>query len=174
MLKSRNKAFLEAVENEFRAQIELGTRYISFDHIDSHVHTHAITPIFKIAVKLANEYRIPFIRTQYEKPYLTPRVNKLFTIKYPINLIKVILLNLFTRINAKNIIAPLKTNNNIIGVGYTGMMNGETIGYGIKAAKEGIIEIIIHPEPESEESRIVLRDKTAITNYAYLSDRDER
>ncbi|MDR1911508.1 MAG: ChbG/HpnK family deacetylase, partial [Helicobacteraceae bacterium] len=29
MLKSRNKAFLEAVENEFRAQIELGTRYIS-------------------------------------------------------------------------------------------------------------------------------------------------
>ena len=70
MLKSLDKKFLNQVEKEFRAQIEKIQALTKVDHIDSHVHTHAIPNIFKLTVKLAKEYNIPCIRTQHEKPYL--------------------------------------------------------------------------------------------------------
>ena len=141
--------FLRAVEDEFRAQIEYGQRFFAFDHLDSHVHTHAVPRIFSIAVKLANEYHIPFIRTQYESFYFVPRFKQYLTIKYPINLIKLCLLNILTIFNRKRL-AQTRTNNSVIGVGYTGMMNAETIKYGVRAAGE-ICECIIHPEPNNNE-----------------------
>ena len=131
LLNQNNKQFLEQVENEFRAQIELAKKYIVINHIDSHVHTHAIPPIFNITCKLAKEYNISFVRTQYEKPYLVS--NKCINPKYFINLLKIMLLGYFTKINKKTIKKyMLKTNDYVIGVGYTGMMNKNTILSGIK------------------------------------------
>ncbi|MDR2639518.1 MAG: ChbG/HpnK family deacetylase [Helicobacteraceae bacterium] len=178
LLRSGGKSFQKAVEAEFRAQIELAKSVCRVDHIDSHVHTHAIPPIFKIAAKLANEYQIPFIRTQYESAYITPRINKIFTVKYPVNLVKIALLNLFTKINAKHIPKPLKTNDAVIGVGYTGMMDVDTIKYGVRAAKEGVIEIIAHPDLNSSELDMILdasvKDYAPITSYARLRLEYER
>ena len=42
MLMSNDPKFLEQVEFEFRTQIETVMNYTKVDHIDSHVHTHAI------------------------------------------------------------------------------------------------------------------------------------
>ncbi len=148
ILKSYNKEFLKQVEQEFRAQIEKIKSKTNVDHIDSHVHTHAIPNIFKIVVKLAKEYNIPYVRTQFEHPYLIPSIKKHLTIAYPINLIKIILLNTFTLINKpllkKN---NLKTNDYLIGVGYTSMMDDKTIFYGLKALikKNCLAEALIHP-----------------------------
>ena len=69
ILKSNNKEFLKQTEKEFRAQIEKVLKFAKPDHIDSHVHTHAIPNLFKIAVRLEKEYEIPFIRTQHEEMY---------------------------------------------------------------------------------------------------------
>ena len=66
MLMSNDPKFLEQVEFEFRTQIETVMNYTKVDHIDSHVHTHAIPNIFKIVARLAKEYNIPYIRTQHE------------------------------------------------------------------------------------------------------------
>lgn len=55
-------------------------------HIDSHVHTHSIPRIFELVCKLAQEYGIKQIRTQYEQPYIIPDVFRHLTLKYPINL----------------------------------------------------------------------------------------
>ncbi len=148
ILKSFNNEFLKQVEQEFRAQIEKIISRTKVDHIDSHVHTHAIPNIFKIVVKLAKEYNIPYIRTQFEHPYLIPSIKKHLTIAYPINLIKIILLNTFTMINF-NLVKEnnLKTNNYLIGVGYTGMMDDKSIAYGLKSLKniDCIAEALIHP-----------------------------
>ena len=50
---------------------------------------------FEIVCRLANEYGIKQVRTQFEKPYLVPDLHKHLNLKYPVNLIKVALLDTF-------------------------------------------------------------------------------
>lgn len=100
ILMQYNKEVQKQIENEFRAQIEKAIQNgVKINRLDSHVHTHAIPEIFKIACKLAKEYNIEYIRTQFEKPYFV--YPECFSIKFAINLIKVALLNIFTLINRR-------------------------------------------------------------------------
>lgn len=149
LLKSvYSEIFLKQVEKEFRAQIEKAIAQTAITHIDSHVHTHSIPRIFEIVCKLAKEYGIKQIRTQHEKPYIIPDVFKHLNLKYPINLIKLVLLNIFTLINENTAIKyRLKTNDYLLGVTYTSMMNSLAISYGLMAIKEDNItaEALIHP-----------------------------
>ena len=151
LLKSLNikdKVFMEQLEKEFRAQIEEIMNVTEVTHIDSHVHTHSIPRIFELVCKLAQEYRIKQIRTQYEQPYIIPDVFRHLTLKYPINLIKVALLNFFTLINESNVQKyELNTNDYLIGVTYTSMMNSLAISYGLMAIKydKFTAEALIHP-----------------------------
>lgn len=150
LAKSNNKTFLEQVEIEFRAQIEKILGYLKPAHIDSHVHTHAIPEIFAITCKLADEYGIPYVRTQFERPYLTPSIEKHINLKYPVNQIKVALLDTFTMKNRKTLAQykNLKTNDFLVGVSYTGMMNNSTVESGLRALKSEeniLVESLIHP-----------------------------
>lgn len=151
LLKSLNfkdKIFIEQLEKEFRAQIEAVMNVTEITHIDSHVHTHSIPRIFELVCRLAQEYGIKQIRTQYEQPYIIPDVFKHLTLKYPINLIKVALLNFFTLINEGNVQKyELRTNDYLIGVTYTSMMNSLAISYGLMAIKydKFTAEALIHP-----------------------------
>lgn len=147
LVKNQNKKeFLNQIEDEFRAQIEKCLKYVEkVDHIDSHVHTHAIPTIFDITCKLAKEYNIKYIRTQYEKTYIIP--SKFLNSKFFINLIKIRLLQHYTNRNKKTVeFYGLNTNDCIIGIGYTGMMDAEAILEGLKAAENSqITEALIHP-----------------------------
>ena len=142
-----DKKLLKQIEEEFRAQIEKALGCVKIDHLDSHVHTHGIPSIFKIVCKLAKEYDIPYVRTQFEVPYFVPGVKL-----EPVNLVKVLLLNFFTLQNrhvAKKF--NLKTNNNLIGVGYTAMMSTDTVKCGLMTVKgfggrkETVAEALFHP-----------------------------
>ena len=143
LLKSQDKNFLLQVEKEFRAQIEKCLKDFTPTHLDSHVHVHSIPEIFKIVAKLAVEYNIKQVRTQAEIPYFTKED------KYnPINFVKVLLLNYFS-IQNKVLIKKnnLQTNDYLIGVGYTGMMNSNTLVEGLrKIKKDCVVEALIHPE----------------------------
>lgn len=147
IINSYKKSFLEEIEAEFRAQIEKIQKSTSIDHLDSHVHVHAIPEIFKITCKLANEYNIPFVRTQFEKMYFVPSLKKHLNFSYPINIIKILLLNTFTLMNKKTLRQyKLKSNDYIIGVGYTGMMDSQTIEYGLKNTNDNsVTEALLHP-----------------------------
>ena len=79
---STNPELLDQIENEFRAQIDKIKESTTIDHVDSHVHTHAIPEIFKITCRLAEEYNIDFIRTQFEELYFIPRFEKHLNFKY--------------------------------------------------------------------------------------------
>lgn len=146
MRKSKNKKFLKQVEDEFRAQIIKVAKFTKIDHINSHGHTHAIPEIFKITVKLAKEFGIKQIRTQCEEFYTVPNTLKHLTIKYPINLLKIALLKHFTKTNKQNL-DGINTNDYIIGIGYTGMMDVSTIECGLKTIEmnDVTVEAIIHP-----------------------------
>lgn len=146
----KNKVFLEQVESEFRAQIErVKSKGIEISHLDSHVHTHSIPPIFDIVCKLAKEYGISQVRTQFEHPYIIPDVFVHLNKKYFVNLIKIALLDFFTIINRAAIKKyGLNTNDYIIGVGYTGMMSSLTVAYGLITLKNKqniTAEALIHP-----------------------------
>lgn len=147
IINSNRKDFLEQVEAEFRAQIEKVKKFAEIDHIDSHVHTHAIPAIFRLTCKLAKEYKIPFIRTQFEDMYFVPVFKKHLTLKYPPNILKILLLNYFTNQNKVTIKEfGLRTNDYQIGVGYTGMMDSKTIEYGlINLPDNCTTEALIHP-----------------------------
>ena len=150
--KSKNSKFLRAVENEFRAQIERILPYHNISHIDSHMHTHAIPEIFNITIKLAEEYKIKYIRSQKEIPYFV--FSKALCPKFSLNIIKNILLNSYTNINIKTLKETnTYTNNNFIGVLYTGMMDEKTILQGLKKIKEdnSITEIIFHPTVDTSK-----------------------
>jgi len=147
---SKKNIFLKQIEDEFRAQIEkIRNTGIKITHIDSHVHTHSIPEIFKIVCKLANEYNITQIRTQFEKPYIVPEITIHLNKAYFINIIKIILLDSFTIINkpvAKKY--HLSTNDYLLGVGYTSMMTSLTVAYGLEALKDKndiTAEALIHP-----------------------------
>ena len=147
---TKNKAFSEQIETEFRAQIEKVQKSgIEITHIDSHVHTHAIPPIFDIAAKLAKEYGIKQIRMQFERPYFIPDPLIFFNNKYYINLVKIALLDTFTLINKSKLDQyELNTNDYLIGVGYTSMMTPLAVSCGISAIKEQddlTVETLIHP-----------------------------
>lgn len=155
ILKQHDTDVLDQIEIEFKAQIEKIKNDIEPDHLDSHVHTHAIPSIFELTCKLAKEYNIPFVRTQFEELYFVPRFEKHLNFKYPINLIKIALLQFFTLNNRHTIDKyGLKTNDFILGVGYTGMMDSDTVEYGLKSLKESCIaEALIHPKKYNNSTK---------------------
>lgn len=146
---SNNQNFLQETEKEFRLQIEKVLKFTKVDHLDSHVHTHGIPKIFELTCKLAKEYGIQQVRTQYEKFYLVPDISKHLNLKYPPNILKILLLSHFTFHSNRTLIKQygLKTNDYIIGVGYTGLMDDRTIFEGLSAIMEDnvIVEALIHP-----------------------------
>lgn len=154
ILLSFNKTFLNEVEDEFRAQIEKTINEFQAinlypERLDSHVHTHAIPNIFKITKKLAQEYKIPYIRLQNERIYKSQGRHP-----KPINLIKILLLKFFTYFNKKELLnTNINFNNFIVGVGFTGEMTKNTIEDGINSAPYGTVEVLIHAEKNSNNNR---------------------
>jgi len=147
---SKNKDFIVQLEKEFCAQIDIiRGAGVKITHIDSHVHTHAIPPIFELVCKIAKKYDITQIRTQHEHLYTVPDIMLYLNRMYPLNLIKIALLNYFTSKNKKLIIKnELHTNDYLIGVGFTSMMSSLTVASGLAALKnkENIVaEALIHP-----------------------------
>ncbi len=148
-----NRKLLKQIEDEFRAQIEKITADTEIDHINSHVHTHGIPYIFNLVVKLALEYKIKYVRLQYERPYFV--LNKILSLKYPVNLVKLGLLNTFSIINKATVNSlnskskKIWLNDYLVGVNYTGYMDESTILGGLNGlkniAKNKTVEIIVHP-----------------------------
>lgn len=176
MLMSNDPKFLEQVEFEFRTQIETVINYTKVDHIDSHVHTHAIPNIFKIVARLAKEYNIPYIRTQHEEIYFVPSLKKHCNFKYPPNILKILLLNYFT---SKNLPVAkeygLLTNDFLIGVGYTGLMDNLTIEYGLKALEgDCVAEALIHPCHYATSNKNQHYTEFLITQNKELKDKISR
>lgn len=155
LLLSANKNFMKEVEQEFRSQIEkllAGAKEKNFkiDHVNSHVHFHGIPAIFDLTCRLTKEYGIECVRTQYENFYFLP-LKKIFSMGIKnafLNLIKNLILKLFTVINRKTLKKyNLKTNDNFIGLLTTGFMDEQSILDALRAVKTGSgpVEILVHP-----------------------------
>lgn len=169
--------FFPQLEREFRRQIETIMAKTPVTHIDSHVHVHSIPKIFNLVCRLAKEYGIKQVRTQFEKPYIIPDLQKHLTLKYPINLIKVALLNFFTIFNEATIHKyELQTNDYIVGVTYTSMMDALTVAYGVMAIKYDnvTVEALIHPCRYEDGTINNHFDEFMLTKNKKLKDKIEK
>jgi len=173
LYNSNNKKLLSQIEQEFRAQIEKIIADTEIDHINSHVHIHAIPSIFNLTLKLALEYKIKNIRVQYEKPYFVPKFNKILTPRYPVNLIKLELLNTLSITN-KNTVLKLNSNSKkinindyLIGVNFTGNMDRDTILAGLSSLQNienKTVEILVHPKYLTcDEYKLNYKELLAVT-----------
>ena len=121
------------IEREIRAQIE---RYLSFDlsltHVDTHQHIIIIPIIYKIILKLAKEYNIPFVRFPFESYKASL---KAFTLQ------NFLIMNsiLYGNIPAYNKIKYFS------GVSITGKWDKIEIINFLDNLKEGITELMCHP-----------------------------
>ena len=147
-IKSCNKNFLKEVEFEFRTQIETIMNYTKVDHIDSNKHIHSIPALFEITARLAKEYNIEYVRNTYEELYFSSGLKKYLNINFPINISKLIILNLYS-IKNQTVLKEynLKSNNNILGICYSNIMDNSTIESGLEMLEDDnyIIETIINP-----------------------------
>ena len=85
---------LKEIEKEFQAQIEKISTFVKPTHIDSANYIHAIPEIFEIVCKLAQKYDIPYVRSHFEEFYIVPDLKSNLNIRYPLNILKLILLYL--------------------------------------------------------------------------------
>ena len=144
----KEQDFLAEVEREFRRQIEKVMSKAPVTHIDSHNHVHAIPKIFDLVCRLAKEYGIKHVRTHFEKLYIVPDVQKHISLKYFINLAKVLFFELLTIYNESIVHKyELKTNDYLIGLIYDTKIDSLTVSYGVMSInlKNVIVEAFIHP-----------------------------
>ena len=144
----KEKDFMPQLEREFRRQIEKIMSKTKVTHIDSHQHIHSIPPIFDLVCRLAKEYGIKQVRTHFEKLYFVPEISRHFKRRYWINFFKTCLLGLFTVFNEATLQKyELKTNDYIIGLLYSSLIDALAISYGVMAIKynKTTVEAIVHP-----------------------------
>lgn len=180
LIKSYNPketTFMEDLEREFRLQIEKIMSKTSVTHIDSHHYIHAIPKIFDLVCKLAKEYGIKQVRTHFERLYIIPDINKHLNPIYFSNIIKNLVLGFFTLFNENSVYKyELKTNDYVIGILYSSIMDALALSYGMIALKNDniTVEAFIHPS-RYEDGTINNRfDEFLITKNQKLKDKIEK
>lgn len=131
---------LATVEAEWRAQIERALDAgISPSHLDGHKHVHLLPPLFDLTVRLAQRYRIPFVRVPREAPSLRAvRRVAAWTV----------LSTLSHRALRRLSGTGLRTADHFVGFSESGGMSPARLVAAIQSARPGVTEIMVHPAQE--------------------------
>ena len=116
---------------ELRAQIErIISVGISPTHLDSHKHTHIVPGVFKVVIRLAQEFQIPFVRLPLDR---TARFGN-----FPCGLAD----PLYRRMGDRR---GVRMTDHFIGFRLTGTLNEQSFAAALGAIKEGTTEFMCHP-----------------------------
>lgn len=134
------KNFIKQIEKEFCAQIaKVVSTGIIVDHINSQHHVHMIPKIFPVVIKIAQEYKIKFIRIPNERFFFAPFFPEFISPFIDTNFIKFILMKTFSvgKIN--------KSSSMFYGLLYTTKMNQKILKRILSKVEVGVTEIFLHP-----------------------------
>jgi len=133
--KSLSKKYLLKIEKEVRAQIErILNQDLEIYQINSEKHSHFFPVIFKLMLKLSDEYNIKYIRFIRE-----------FNLKFKIQGLKANLLSIFSLKNKRMLNNfSTKTSDYFMGIIYTGNFNKSTLFKIIQKIKCGWTEMMVH------------------------------
>lgn len=123
------------VEAELRRQIErLLAGGLHLVHVNSHQHLHVLPRVFAVVLRLAEEYRIPFVRIPSE-PAL--RVSG--------RSVELAVLNGVGRRARRRLPGTLKTADRTVGVMDAGRLTPERLETVLADVGEGVSELVCHP-----------------------------
>ena len=115
-------------------------------HLDSHEHIHMFPPVLKVAVTLAHEFDIPYIRLPREVPAV---IRKRFSVR---DLLRLAGLKAFTPGAERTISrAQVKCNAAFLGHFHSGRIDDDILCFMMKNLAEGVNELAVHPGVMSRE-----------------------
>ncbi len=123
------------VEIEWRTQIRrMQSAGILISHADSHQHFHAFPFAFSIALRLCEEFKIPFLRMPHEQRSQSIRGASSLAI--------------WSSLAAARFIAPaskIRHNDHFLGFERAGNYDLESLVEDVKSLREGVTELALHP-----------------------------
>ena len=126
-----------AIHAEWRGQLERARAAgLPLSHLDGHKHVHLLPPLLPVAVALAKEYGVPYVRTP------TAPLSGGFLRRAPAALV---LSGLGQRARRLVRAAGLATCDHFVGFAQSGALTSEHLLTAIAAARPGITEIMTHP-----------------------------
>ncbi len=123
------------VEAELRRQIErLLAGGLNLVHVNSHQHLHVLPRVFDVVLRLAEEYRIPFVRIPREP---ARRVSG--------RSVEIAVLNGVSRRARRRLPDTLKTVDRTVGLMDAGRLTAERLEAVLSDVGEGVSELVCHP-----------------------------
>ncbi len=154
---------LREIETEFRAQIEKCLLAgLKLTHLDSHQHTHALPLIFPIAVRLANDYKIPAIRIPRGLPRLKDLSANRFASKCVLSLLAHADAVLFPR-------RSCKTTRHFKGLFESGSLSEKCLLQILENVPNGTTELVCHPGCDDPSPRYASWNKRRQLELASLT-----
>lgn len=124
---------LDEVEREFRAQIEaLLAAGLTLQHANGHQHLHLLPRIFTLVQRLAEEYRIPYVRIVDEKKH-----------GRGLRDMSVSILSRLGRAAREH--SRIRTNDRTIGVTQAGHVSAASLVALLDDIGDGVTELVCHP-----------------------------
>lgn len=124
---------------ELRAQIErVIAAGVQPTHLDSHKHTHSLPTVFASVIRLAQEFRIPYIRLPLDRT--TPYAGQLCRIVDP----------LYRRAARAR---GIRLTDHFLGYRLTGTLNEASLIEALRHLADGTTEFMCHPAFLTDELR---------------------
>lgn len=132
---SLHKRHMKMIEKEVRVQIEkILAGGLIITQLNSEKHTHFFPPLFRLWLRLAEEYKIPFIRFIRE-----------FNLKSSIQGVKANLLSLFSIQNSHLLKqSPIRTTSAFRGILLTGRLDHNRLLTFLQRLPNGWTELMVH------------------------------
>ncbi|HVT45206.1 MAG TPA: ChbG/HpnK family deacetylase [Thermoanaerobaculia bacterium] len=130
------------IECELRAQIDrIVAAGIRVDHLNGHQHLHLLPAIFRIVMRLAEEFEVPFVRVASDAGG---------TRRMAIRSLEVSVLNGFGRFARSRFAPPLLTTEATIGIEGAGHLTVRRIEV-LLARISTTAELVVHPGVDNED-----------------------
>ena len=127
------------VDKELRAQIKkIVAAGIRPTHLDSHKHTHIVPAIFRIVVRLAQEFAIPYVRLPLDRTA-------------PYGRMPCTILDPYYRRMARG--RNVRMTDHFLGFRLTGSLNENSLRAALATLQQGTTEFMCHPGFLGEELR---------------------
>jgi len=127
---------------ELRAQMEkILAAGVRVTHLDTHKHTHLLPPVLDAVLRLAEEYRVRWVRRPFDLPLPASR-NPVPT---SVRLARRGMAPLERRFEARIRTAGARTPDHFAGFQWTGRFSAEDVIALLRSLPEGVTEFMTHP-----------------------------
>lgn len=133
---------VDSIEAEVRAQVEkLRAAGVEPTHLDAHKHTHLIPRVLEALLRVAREYRIPWIRRPFDLPLTAATANAPWKRRITSRMLR----GLHRRFERQVAAAGCRGTDYFAGFQITGLYRTQELAALIRALPPGLTELMTHP-----------------------------